>query len=188
MAQRVIPIKVDRPDYSETWENDTYDFVDEHRQEIIGDLLDILRQPVQRLAKYTRWAPWEHGVLAHVGDPSECQKVIAERQAEMDDDANESEVVRQGFCSAIKARGYNPDLRIFFITNGEAAQIVAEATREAMPTNKVKAYLDTLAIPELRKSASDGVRGYRWTGTEAPSGEKAKWLSTGHVGGVCSSA
>lgn len=76
MAQRTIVIKVKRPTYSAEWEEETRSFIEGNRWKIIGDCLALLRQRSKPLARYSRWAAWEAGVLSRVDDPCECQKVM----------------------------------------------------------------------------------------------------------------
>src|SRR5262249_29807322 len=98
MTQRVAPLKVRRADYSGTWEAELTAYIDSRRWEIIGDLVEILQSPpAAKLCKFTRWAAWEADVLSRVSDPGEAQGVIAERQADMDEDENESAVMREAF-------------------------------------------------------------------------------------------
>jgi hypothetical protein len=130
MAQRVVVIKLKRPDYSATWEDETRALIDGRRWHIIGDCLALLQQPGKPLARYSRWGAWEAGVLSHVPDPSECQKVIAERQGEMDDDAGEAATVREAFRAELRLRGHDPDDAACWITAAEAAGVVNSATAD----------------------------------------------------------
>jgi hypothetical protein len=164
MAQRTVVIKIERPEYSATWEQETRSLIDGKRWEIVGDCLAILKQPAATLRRYSRWAAWEAGVLSHVADPSECQKVIGERQEAMDDDAGEAAVVREAFVAELTSRGYVPDEATVWISAEQAAEIVNRATGEKYPTNRAGVYLRTLAIGELRKSDVNGRRGWAWRG------------------------
>jgi hypothetical protein len=167
MAQRTVVIKVKRPEYSATWEDETRALIDRRRWHIIGDCLALLKKPGKRLPRYTRWGAWEAGVLSRVADPSECQKVIAERQGEMDDDAGEAAIVREAFRAELILRGHQPDVAACWIAAAEAAGIVNSATGERFPVNRAGVYLRTLAIPELLKSDINGQRGWAWRGLES---------------------
>jgi hypothetical protein len=164
MAQRTVVIKIERPEYSATWEEETRSLIDGKRWQIIGDCLAILRNPKAPLRRYSRWAAWEAGVLSHVADPSECQKVISERQEAVDEDAGESAVVRAAFVAELESCGYVPDKAAVWISAEQAAGIVNKATGEKYPTNRAGVYLRTLSISELRKSDVHGVRGWAWRG------------------------
>lgn len=169
MAQRVIPVQLERPDYAGPWEAEVISLIESKRWEIIGDILAELRRPVEqpRYEKW-RWATWGAHVLARVAEPYECQKVILERQAEADDDQAEAEAVRRVFVRNLQQRGHDPDRSAVFIPSDDAAAWVNEATNERWHRNKACAFLNTLAIQELRRSKCDGDRGWRWTGADAP--------------------
>jgi hypothetical protein len=166
MAQRTVVIKVQRPKYSATWDNDTRAFINANRWAIIGDCVNILRRPAARLASYSRWGAWEAGVLSHVGDPAECQRVIAERQEGIDDDANESATVREGFRAELARRQHDADTEAVWIPASVAAWILNESTGERFAKNRAGVYLKTLAIPELRKSDQQA-KGWAWRGLQS---------------------
>jgi hypothetical protein len=164
MAQRVVPIKVGRPKYRATWEQETRDFAREHRWEIIGDALALLQTATPSLPARTRWATWEQGVLAKTAMPLECQALIAERQGVMDDDRDEQEQVADHFRSELRRCGIgDPDGYRGFILSGIAANWLSRATRTHYRTNQATAHLAGLGIPELRKSKR-GRPGWIWSG------------------------
>jgi hypothetical protein len=184
MAQRLVPVMLRRPDYSGSWEEDTLAFITRNRWAIVGDILHFLEVKKKELTRFTRWGPWERDVLACVGDPEGCQKLIAERQASIDGDQEESDLVREAFVLALRAAGHDPDTATVFIPSARAAEIVNEATGEQRPTQRASAYLLTLTIPELWKSnATDGGRGWRWTGKDAPPGQTAEPFFKGRQAG-----
>lgn len=167
MAQRCVIIKLKRPPHDPQWEEGICQYIDAHKWEIVGDIIGKLKAPGAKLPRFSRWSAWERAVLSRVADPSEAQKVVEERQREVDDDAAEADVVRSGFVAELKRHGHDPERGAVFIPAGEAARIVAEATGEKRATNKATTYLRMLAIPELRKSAESGARGWRWVGKAA---------------------
>jgi hypothetical protein len=167
MAQRCVPIKLARPEYSGTWEEETNRWIDENRWAVVGDLLAALAGPKAGLPAYTRWGSWERGVLACVDEPEACQALIAERQAAIDGDQEDADLVREAFVAALKSRGHNPDTEAVFIPSKEVATIVngAEGEKNRSP-QRVTTYLLALGIKELRKTdRSDmGGRGWKWSG------------------------
>lgn len=180
LAQRCVIVRLRRPPNDPAWEKDTWAFIDANRWAIIGDALAALRAEGAPLAGYSRWSLWEEGVLSRCPDPDGCRKVIAERAAEVDGDAEEAALVREAFVTALKARGYDPESEVVFVPSADAAAIVNAATGESRPTQRATTYLLTLAIRELRKSnATDGARGWRWTPKGAESGAPAVRLRSG---------
>ena len=167
MAQRCCPIKVKRPPHDDLWEEQTLTFIEERRWEIIGDILAKLAGPGTPLRRYSRWGAWEAGVLSRVADPAEAQKVIEERQGAADDDAGEAAIVRERFVAELTSRRHDPVRDVVFIPSALAALIVNAATGENRPVNKANSHLGTLAIREIRRSSSNGARGWAWRGLEA---------------------
>jgi hypothetical protein len=172
MAQRCIIVKLARPEYSATWEEETIAFIEEHRWEIIGDALALLQTLSPPLPRYSRWGAWERAVLTRVPDPSECQKVIAERQGEVDDDRAEADIVREHFADQLRDRGHNPWTEVVWIPSAEAAAWLNTALNETIPPNRACVKLGTLGITTLRKSNREE-RGWTWTGKQAPPGTPA---------------
>lgn len=177
MAQRCVIVKVARPPRDAGWEEGTRALIQEKRWAILGDLLEALRAPAEPLKRYSRWASWEAAVLARVGDPSECQKVIAERQGEVDEDAAAADVVREAFLARLKQHGLAADTAVIWFVSKDVADIVNEATDEKRARNKATAYLRTLGIPELRESRRGTGRGWTWHGSRAPADAPATLYS-----------
>lgn len=129
----------------------------------------------EELTHYTRWATWERDVLSKVGNPAGIQKLVQQRQAEIDDDAIETELVRNHFRDKIAACGKEPDRVCIFLPNPVPQIWLEEATGERLPTNKASTKLETLGIPELSKALKKEKqgkrqhqrRGWRWKGTKA---------------------
>jgi hypothetical protein len=181
MAQRVVPILLKRPEqYHAKWEPTTIELVESRRWEIIADIMDLLKAEAPPLQRFSRWSTWEQAVLARVAEPSECQAVIVERQAEIDDDLTGAEMVRNGFREELVRAGFNPDADVVWIKSRVAAQIVNEIENEAhRPFPKAMAHLYTLSIPEIRKSnRGDQGRGCIWTGAEAGPDAGTKMFNT----------
>lgn len=182
LAQRCIPLKLSRPRWDGDWEQGAIDLIESRRWEIIGDALAILKAEAPKIKTCTRWGPWEQAILSRVGDPSNCQVVITDRQGEFDEDAAEADVVRGGFVAELKKREHDPEAEAVWIHSQDVAEIVNTTTGEKRPVNKATAYLRTLAIPELRESRSgkDG-RGWLWTGEKATAGAKRVNLNPASV-------
>jgi hypothetical protein len=182
LAQRCVIVKLKRPEHDATWEDRVTAFIDEHRWAIVGDCLEILKQPARPLARHSRWGAWEDAVLSHTAEVAEAQRVIEERQAEVDDDRAESDTVREAFVAELTLRRHDPDHDVVWISSREAAVLVNEATLEKRPVNKANAYLRTLHIEELRRSNRGTGRGWTWTGLDSPPGAEAVILSSHPLG------
>jgi hypothetical protein len=176
LARRCAVIGLAAPRYDPTWEATTVNYINERRWEILGDLLAELRRPVPPLARFSRWGAWEQEVLAHVTDPAACQKVLEQRQAALDADQEEADLVREGFMRAIRQTGQDPARSLVWITTQQAVRVIAQATEVQWPITHVSAHLASLGIPELRKSDRAKAKGWTWRGTAAPPDAKASTL------------
>jgi hypothetical protein len=169
MAQRTVIVWLKRPDYRDTWEAEVEAHVEANRWAIIGDLIAVLQdKPRQRLSECTRWAAWETAVLSRVSNPAECQTLIRERQSQVDEDSEESALVREKFIQQLARRNHDPEREVVFLPSAVAALWVELATGEKKATNKQTGYLKTLTIAELKKSDRGDSRGWVWRGKQSP--------------------
>ncbi|MCH8970065.1 MAG: hypothetical protein IIA66_13230 [Planctomycetes bacterium] len=122
MAQRSILVKVKNPKRTATWEEDTRRFIEDRRDQIIADLVGCLRAEQYELPRYSRWATWDRGVLSRLPEPAEAQKVILERQAECDAEAEDNSIIEEHFGKQIERLGYATDRDEVFIPSETAAQ------------------------------------------------------------------
>ena len=90
-----------------------------------------------------------------MGHPTECQKIIRARQAEIDADEEEIAIVREAFAVELRAHGHDLETEIVFITSAKAVQLLEKATNEKCAVNKASAALAALSIPEIRRSKKD---------------------------------
>jgi hypothetical protein len=127
MAQRSVIIKLALPQYSGTWKEDTLAYVREHRDAILGDLIAFLRGPKKELRRYSRWGSWERHVLSLLPEPSEAQKLIAERQGESDVDDEETSQIADHFSEHLRNLGYSVDSEVILIPSRVAAVWYAES-------------------------------------------------------------
>jgi hypothetical protein len=181
MAQRCVIIKVKRPPHNPRWEEETWSFIDHNRWRLVGDIIAELKREAPLLKRHSRWAAWESAVLSKVGEPSDCQRVIVERQGAVDGDQEDADLVRDAFAAELIRRRHDPEREAVFIPSATAADIVNQATREKRPVNKATAYLGTLAIKELRRSkwTADSSRGYCWRGLQADAGQAMVFIHNG---------
>jgi hypothetical protein len=172
MAGRCVIVELKRPTFSGDWAEETRVFIKAHRWEILGDLVAKLQSPAAPLARHSRWGAWEKLVLARLPRPAETQRLIEQRQADVDEDREEADVVREAFIAELVRRDHDPDAENVFIPSKTVAAFVNEAIGEKRPVNRANAFLKTLSIRELRKSDRGHERGWIWWGP------LAKTLST----------
>jgi hypothetical protein len=167
MAQRVIPVHLRRPVYDPTWWERLSGFIGEHRWAIVGDLLAEFDRRPAKLASVSRWSSWEAEVLARMPEAATCQRVIAERQAEIDADEEELSLVREAFKRELRESGHSTESEIVFIPNPRVAEIIERATGEKRAPNRASAYLAAVGVPELRRSKRGPVKAWKWVGPDA---------------------
>ncbi len=174
MSQRSVPIVLKRPKYDAAWEEKTIALIENRRWEIIGDIIAILKGPAPKLLRYSRWSTWEQAVLSRVGDPSECQRVIEERQAAIDDDQTTTDLVREGIREILTQRGHDPEKDVIWIPSAVAAPIINAIENELhRPFPRTMVHLYTLQIPEIHKSNRGTQKGCVWAGGKAEPGTAA---------------
>ena len=177
MAQRSVIIKVRRPTRSANWEEDTTRFIIEHREAIIADCIAALREHPTELDKLTRWATWERHILQRLPDPEEAQRVITERQAAVDVEADEAAVIMDHFAMRLESLRYDVDSQRILIPSTLAAAWYAEATGERKATVGVsrilKQFMDEGRLPRLSvNNCRSYGRGLIWTGQDADRHER----------------
>ncbi len=172
MAQRTVTIKLRRPEYSGSWAEDTRRFIQDHRAELVADILGFLRSPAATLEKFSRWGTWEREVLARLPEPSEAQAVIRERQVGVDVDGEESELIEEFFVRQLSELGYSTLTDRVFIPSAVASRWYVWAVGEKMTTARAaRALKQRITEGQLRRVVEcpnrvNG-RGFEFWGDEA---------------------
>lgn len=170
LAQRAVIIKLRKPEHSARWQEETFDYVDQHRDRIIADLIGCLQAERGELRQASRWGSWEWDVLARLPEPNEAAKVIAERREAVDVEAEESSIVEEYFEQQIIALHYEDSDRVF-VPSRVAAKWWSEAIGDRGATvtaavRQLKQKIDEGCIRRLAVSPSrTHGRGFVWTGT-----------------------
>src|SRR4051794_7800276 len=84
--------------------------------------------PSEEPASFSRWAMFEKGVLSKVEHTEECKQVIAERQAQVDDEANEADLVAAHFRAQLREHRLDPETCRVFFTTAELTEWLVQAT------------------------------------------------------------
>jgi hypothetical protein len=176
LAQRVVTIHLERPHFDGGWETRIAEHIDNHRWEILGDLIALLRNPPARpLRGETRWASWEQSVLSRVGNPQACILEIKNRQSETDDDDDSLGEVRDAFADYLSSvKRLTPDECDYLFGTAEACRIMTEATGERFNAKSVRAFFRQHTFTEMKYERTAGLRGYRWTGKNHPDRKSSK--------------
>lgn len=167
LAQRVVNIQLRRSAFSASWASDTHSYVAEHRWEIIADIVSLLRLPRGKLERYSRWARWEGDILSRLPDSTNAQRVIADRQAELDCDGEESEDLELFIRAKLNELRYSETDQVF-IPSSVMAKWYAEATGERCSTTKatrsVNRNIEDKLTTRLTKHRTSQAKGFIWRG------------------------
>jgi Primase C terminal 2 (PriCT-2) len=108
MAQRIIPIRLARPEHSPEWDKKLAAFIEANRWGLIAEIIDTLGQDPGMLKTATRWALWEEQVLGQCGQFKECQALIKERIGAIDDDDDDAFEFEAFVAEKLVERKHNP--------------------------------------------------------------------------------
>ncbi|MBN2291061.1 MAG: PriCT-2 domain-containing protein [Pirellulales bacterium] len=172
MAQRSVIIKLVKGENAGGWYEENIRYIDEHRTEIIGDIIGALRSDRFEPASYTRWATWERDILARLPEPDEAQKVILERQEAANTEADEAEIIEDFFAGQLARLDYLPHKVQVRIPTAVAARWYGWAINEKVKTAAASKRLHQMASEkQLRQITADTSRtygrGFVWTGRHA---------------------
>ncbi len=114
-----------------------------------------------QIKKHSRWAAWGDAILNKVARPDKCQRLIRQRQNDVDDDQDESDLVVEEIRRQFRRVGRDPDNCQVFIRAKYLSEWVYEATGERITPARVSGYLRALNLSEL-KSQKRKSRGAGW--------------------------
>jgi hypothetical protein len=175
-SQRVVPISLAMPTYSDDWEDRIQSYINERREQVIADIVGVLRRPAVKLVRYTRWAPWERGVLSKLKNPDALLSLIEDRRrsANVENDelgivistfAEQLEINKGFFARDLGMHRQDVDLSLFrvFIPSRIAADWLCRALNKPLPTVTACRLLDKWTT-EGRFGGTEGTHGGRLVG------------------------
>ena len=122
------------------------------------------RNAIERPWEYSRWPDFENEVMRAVDPTLEIMSTVSKRQAEIDDDDEETRLVRAQFRDELQRRGHDPDTDWVFIPSRIGAAWYLSATGERNAVNVAARRINTLGVRELKKSRRNGSPGWKWKG------------------------
>jgi hypothetical protein len=175
LAQRCVIVKVGGPTYSGEWESELDAYIDAHREAIISDCLGALMAQPTPLAKYSRWGTWEREVLSRLPEPADAQAVILERQATVDVDKEDADIIAEFFEKELDRLGYSLAAGKVFIPASVAAHWLEVATNEKRSANAagriIGQFVDEKRLPRFQRPSGNSYgRGILFVGDEAKPG------------------
>lgn len=186
VAQRCVIIYLAAGENQDDWYEVTTQMIDQHRDEIIGDLVAALRASQTPLERYTRWTSWEREVLCRLPAADQLQKLILERQGEANVEDEEAGLVEEYFTAQVRAMcgvaAALADRHHWFVPSQTAATWLGEALGRKLDTAVAGKWLAQKIgegkLPSLvaNKSRRPG-RGFVWRGRKAPAEAEPRELT-----------
>lgn len=136
MAQRCAIVRVVPPAHAGRWEDETFEFIEQHRQELIADILGFLQiEDKTPLSKHSRWGAWESSVLCRLENAEEVRQMIATRSERADTELEESIDIEEHFRQKIEDHEYEADLSRVHIPAEIATAWYRESTNDKNKTH-----------------------------------------------------
>jgi len=172
MAQRAVIIRLAKGKNDGPWYENTINYIDQHRDLIIGDIIGALRSERHEIAEYSRWAAWEKDVLCRLPEPEEAQQLVLERQGEANCEMDEAEIIEEYFAEQLVHYGYCPQTAQVRVPVATAAFWFGKAIGDQMKTAAASRRLKQMANEgQLDRIAADPSRAHGrsfiWTGPAA---------------------
>lgn len=171
-AQRSVIIKLQKPTYSGTWQDDVEAFIDANRAEIIADAIGFLQRPARHtLERYSRWGNWERDILSRLPEPADAQAVILDRQREADAEGEETGTFEDHVAEKLQEAHFDIKTDRVLIPSKLAAAWLSEVTGERYGTTKASRYIRQRirdgGLKRLTENACKSyARGFVWNGIE----------------------
>lgn len=170
LAQRVIPIRLERPQFAPSWRDDLLAMLTTQRIPLLANIRYYLEREPAQLLGANRWASWERGVLSRVNLAEACRKMIVTRQGEVDDDEGVTGEAEAFLARKLAAYRLNPKTCHVKLPSSLLAEWVSEFTRKPVAINQGTKTVLGWHIPMLRRYKLEYDRGLIWRGQDVPEG------------------
>lgn len=177
MAQRVIIIKLVRPQRIGAWESDVISFIENNRDAIISDIKSFLEIEPEPIPDHTRWASWEDEIVGRLEFPYRVKSVIDSRTVVSDVEKEELGIIEDHFCKRIIELGYL-ESDVVFIPSSIAADWLRDATKEIRSVSAACRVIgqscEEGSITVLEKTRGKNMRGFYFFGSESKRDDESK--------------
>lgn len=157
LAQRVVVIKLGKPSFSPTWQNEVSEYISYKKWEIIGDIDAILSPATHPLPSEgtTRFGLWELGVLSKISDAVGVRNLITQRQRDLDDDDATQKEFGRFLVEQLELMGpFSSSTEVApgvkNIAHVQMHSLYQEFTGEKVGKNGFKNKVERYALPSLR--------------------------------------
>jgi hypothetical protein len=166
-SQRVVPIRILPPAYSPAWRKSVDRLINDHRWDIISDIVLALRaDPIAQPATWSRWSEWESEVLCKVADPRLVMPTISERRADLDDDETTLATVRDAIAEAVRSKYSGDPEQIWCTIPPEAITDILKSI-SPYPKNVVSTcrWVAAIGATGLKRVRKNSKREWHWVGS-----------------------
>lgn len=171
LTQRIIPIRLDRPAYSPQWDERLSGFIEKHRWDLIAEIIGTLADEQGVLSTVTRWATWEQEVLGQCDRVGDCQRVIAERSALSDDDADDAFEFEVFVAEMLSRRRHNSATEVIKIPTATIAEWLSihenGAKGKPIKPNTASTILKNKPLKRLANTRTTTERFWVWRGKQS---------------------
>lgn len=195
LAERAVVIKVGRPKYASGWEEWSDRFMRERRPQFIADCLARINAgPVTETVPTARWREWTNAVLRTSARAPELAEQIMTSRAEVDQDLEIAENVRDIIQRVCERLGVITDRAVVSISKKDMKRFLVD--EEIVPGNwsvqGASRWLKGISgLPPLRgltndpsRSRGSGGRRWLWVGTDASEEETPRIFEISRNGSV----
>ncbi len=183
LAQRCVIVKLQQPnrDASENdWHTETIRFIDQHRSELISDLIGFLQLPKTLLKRHGRWATWESEVLSRLPDPEAVQRLVHERMDGADTDAESILEIESYFGDMLRDLGFEPNACKVHIPNKIVGEWYCKLMNDRKALTEVMRLLRQYISQErlhriIENPSKRHGSGFLWIGENCPESSNADY-------------
>lgn len=192
-AQRAVIIKLGKPDLAFDFMAWAREFVDEHREGLIAECLNVLRSANMGTISdesCDRWQAWQRGVMCKVtSDPDALAGVLAERRGAVDGEADLAATLAHRLRVRLTLAGHDPDTARVIIPTDTLREVWKDLSGERSMSHRkmwsgVKPLLLSAPLAGCDQGRTRETRGLIWRGMDAGEDDPiVEWDETVSGGG-----
>jgi hypothetical protein len=167
MATRVIPIRLKRPTPDGEWRRKVARFIEEHRWQIVAEIIGILSDDRGSIVPRGRWAEWQAEVLGKVAGYTACQAEIEKRIGELDDDDADALDFEDFIAEKLRDRLHKPDEAFIKIPVKVMGEWFSEREKEPVKAKTATERLELKPLKRLKYKRTNSERFWQWSGEKA---------------------
>jgi hypothetical protein len=163
LSERAFFIRLRKPERRKGWDDEVINFVNEHRQRILADVVLTLKQRPSKFKLLDRWLGWLVDVMAVcTNDVDSVITLNEQRRGAYDEEREDADAIRAALRRYIEQEG-KEDKDTVFIPSLELVEILREGLNEPLTTRTAKARLD-------KHIETGNIKGLRWHRTNSSRG------------------